>query len=93
MSDFCEPTPQQLQEDLERVGKVKGKAVLSSGNMVEPTIEAWQTELAYRANYTGESELKHAIDEILRLQRVAIQQRDIITALQAERDAGGPISL
>lgn len=63
------------------------KAVLSSGDMVASTPEAWATELTWRANYTGETELKHAIDEILRLQAVAIQQRDIITALQAEPGA------
>lgn len=46
------------------------KAVLSKGGQVEPTKEAWTTEIKWRAGYTSTSELDQAIDEIVRLQIV-----------------------
>lgn len=46
------------------------KAVLSKpqSEPVAPTREAWDTELNWRANYTGETAYQHALDEIIRLQ-------------------------
>lgn len=54
------------------------KAVLSKRERVEPTKEAWAAEIKYRANYTGTSELGHAIDEIVRLHETLLKMQDEI---------------
>lgn len=41
------------------------KAVLSKNEGVAPTQEAWAAELAWRAVYTGETALDHAIKELI----------------------------